>query len=375
MIIGEFCDVFPPELDGVGTVVRNYVKQLNSNGNTCYYVAPKPKKGCNAAVNALHYASIPIPNEAYRLGLPFIDPNYNLNVNKIHFDLVHAHSPFTAGMEAMRIAKQKKIPIVASFHSKYYDDFYSKTHSKILSKEGVEIVMNFFNRCDEVWTVNDSTADVLRSYGFKKQIIIMPNGTDLWYPTDEDCSLAEKRYNLGTGNVFLFVGQHNFKKNIKHILEAVAIYSRSHSDFKMVFVGQGPDAEKMNQLVKQLDIQKWVVFTGQIMDRTVMMGLYGRADLLVFPSLYDNAPMVVREAAAAQTPSLLVKGACAAEGISHNINGFLCEDTPEQIAEGMWEALSSCKEVGKQAQATIPLAWSNIAKQVLARYESLIIKQ
>ena len=29
MIIGEFCDVYPPMIDGVGMVARNYVEQLN----------------------------------------------------------------------------------------------------------------------------------------------------------------------------------------------------------------------------------------------------------------------------------------------------------------------------------------------------------
>ena len=43
------------------------------------------------------------------------------------FELVHAHAPFLAGLAARRIAKKRNIPLVATFHSKYYDDVYKGT--------------------------------------------------------------------------------------------------------------------------------------------------------------------------------------------------------------------------------------------------------
>ena len=35
MIIGEFCDVYPPELDGVGMVMKSYVEELTRMGDEC----------------------------------------------------------------------------------------------------------------------------------------------------------------------------------------------------------------------------------------------------------------------------------------------------------------------------------------------------
>ena len=49
------------------------------------------------------------------------------------FELVHAHAPFLAGLTARHIAKKRNIPLVATFHSKYYDDVYKGTHSKALA--------------------------------------------------------------------------------------------------------------------------------------------------------------------------------------------------------------------------------------------------
>jgi len=118
-----------------------------------------------------------------------------------------------------------------------------------------------------------------------------------------------------------------------------------------------------------------VLFTGFVGERPVLMALYERSDLMVFPSLYDNAPMVVREAAAMGTPSLLIEGSCSAEGILHGQNGYLCKNTPESIAQAIVQALKTAKTVGQAAKKTIPIPWNQLMLAVEARYEALIQKK
>lgn len=43
------------------------------------------------------------------------------------------------------------------------------------------------------------------------------------------------------------------------------------------------------------------------MEREILKRYYVAADLFLFPSLYDNAPLVIREAAALGTPSVLIR--------------------------------------------------------------------
>ena len=103
-----------------------------------------------------------------------------------------------------------------------------------------------------------------------------------------------------------------------------------------------------------------------------MMSLYERADLMVFPSLYDNAPMVVREAAVMGTPSLLIEGSCSAEGVTHGQNGYLCQNSPQAIALAIEDALKTAEAVGREARKTIPIPWSELIVAVEARYKALI---
>jgi len=376
MIIGEFCDVFPPETDGVGMVVKSYAEELTKMNQHCYYVAPKAPN-CTAVHSfpTFQYLSIGLNGSTYRAGIPQIDISFRKKIKKIDFDILHAHSPFSAGREAMRIAKKRNIPLVGTFHTKYYDDFYKATKSKLISNTCIKYVLEFYNACDEVWAVNHATADVLREYGFKKEIRVMPNGTNLWHPTEEAIKAVSEKYNISEEeHLFLFVGQQNWKKNIRNILHAVQIYATENQNFKMIFAGKGPDEEEIKELAKELGLRKKVIFTGHITDRNLLMSLYARADLLVFPSPYDNAPMVVREAAAAGTPSILLKDSCSAEGITHGYNGFLCENTPKSIADCIVDALPYAKQVGEKARETIPLPWNVVVQNALSRYRELVGK-
>ncbi|MDD3163181.1 MAG: glycosyltransferase [Sphaerochaetaceae bacterium] len=373
MIVGEYVDCYPPDVDGVGMVVKSYVENLNSMGNTAYYVAPRGKKPYPGNFPLLQFPSIPmIGKEPYTVGIPYVGMQYNYDIKRAGFELIHVHSPFSAGMEATEKAWKADIPLVTSFHSKYYDDFLLKTGSKFIASSIVKLIVRFYEKCDEVWTVNNATADVLRGYGYNGGIVIMPNGTNLWYPTPEDRKAAQDLYHLGDGTVFLFVGQHSFKKNIKLIIESLAVYSKTHSDFKMLFVGQGPDENEMHQMIDEAGLHDKVVFAGHISDRNLMKQIYSRADLFLFPSLYDNAPMVVREAAAAGTPSILMRGSCSAEGVTDDVNGFLCENDPVEMASRIEAALPLADKVGEEARRTIPLAWTEVMKMVVERYQNLI---
>lgn len=377
MHVGLLCDTFPPELDGVGMVVESYGRELTALGEDCYLIAPSAGdgEGREYPFHLMQYRGVKLPQIPYRAGLPGWDPQYLLHARDVKLDILHAHSPFGAGAEALRLARVRDIPLVGTFHSKYYDDFVQATGSEALAEAGVKAVLAFYHACDEVWTVNEATAGVLRDYGFKKDIRIMPNGTDLRYPTEEDRRAAETRYGLGSGPVFLYVGQQNRKKNIRLSLEALAVYRRRRPDFRMVMVGQGPHEGEIRDLAEGLGIGANMVFTGQIVDRERLMGLYARADLFLFPSLYDTAGLVVREAAACGTPALLLRGCTAAECIRENENGFLAENTPEDFAGAIARIMGDDvlrRRVGEEARRTIPIPWSAVVKDARARYRAII---
>lgn len=375
VLIGQFCETYPPTLDGVGRVMLNYCLTQSRMGHRSVYIAPEnPAYPEAQECETLLYPGVRIPGESYRVGIPRLSWQFRKRVKTMSFDVVHAHSPFLAGREARRLARRSGAPLVATFHSKYYDDFYKATGSRLLARFGLFYALRFFYSCDEVWAVNERTAQVLREeYGYKGDVVIMPNGTDLLSVLPEERNRALEKFPLREDvPILIFAGQQDRKKNIGSILRACALLMRQGLDFQLLMVGMGPDAKMLRQLTEELGLMERTIFTGFVSDRPTLLSLYQRADLLVFPSLYDNAPMVVREAAAMGTPALLVEGSCSAEGIEHRENGFLCQNTVESIAEEIMGALPLCAEVGQRARETIPIPWDTLMGQVMERYHALI---
>ena len=375
MRIAQFSDSFIPIMDGVGNVVYQYALNMGQKGHEVYVVAPQTDTGYRGRYpfEIVDYIGVPLLRmKSYKIGAPVLDVHCQNRLNAISADIVHVHSPFIAGHAGISFAQRIGCPIVGTFHSKYYDDFLQVTGVELLAEVGVKHVVNFYEKCTEVWAVSESSAETLRSYGFGGDIRVMPNGTDI-HPVD-DAALAGATRELGADGVpmLLFVGQINWKKNLRCTLEAVAKLARP---FRLVLAGQGPHEKEVAQLAETLGIRDQVVFTGHIVDHARLDALYRLASLFLFPSLYDTSGLVVREAAAVGTPSVVVRGSSAAEGIADGENGYLCEDDPEDLARVIDRALSDAgklDEVGRRACETIPIPWSRLVDQVLERYQAII---
>lgn len=378
MKIGQFSDSFLPIVDGVGRVVYHYAMALSRRGEECYVVAPMADTGFRGGYpfELVDFISMELPRQKqYSTGIPQLDTHYDARMRNIPLDIIHAHSPFVAGLEAQRLARRRGIPIIGMFHSRYYDDFYQLTKTEMLANLAVATIVNFYQRCDEVWTVSQSSKETLYDYGYVGEVVVMPNGTPDIDPSPARAAAAKEKFQLPDEPVLLYCGQMNWKKNILRILESCACYAQSGKPFTLVLAGQGPDARSIHQKAEELGLLNNTRFTGHITGEDDLYGLYENADLFVFPSLYDTSGMVVREAAAMETPSVVVRGCATAEPILDRENGFLCADTTQSLCDVLHLTLGDremTKQVGKTARKTIYLSWDDIAKNAVERYEALI---
>lgn len=375
--IGQFSDSFLPIVDGVGRVAFKYCETLGNKGYETVAICPMEDMGYrgNYPFEILDYYSATVPTTAYNAGIPDVDIHFKKRLEMNDFDIIHVHTPFIAGMEAIKYAKKKNVPIVGSFHSKYYDDFLQITGSKHLAGIGTDVIVKFYDKCDEVWTVSENSAETLKSYGYKKEIHVIQNGMDIKDVNYDLAKKAKEHFKLNNSPLLLYVGQINFKKNLERIIRSSALLNNDGYDFQLVFAGKGPHEEEIKKLVNEVGLSDKFVMTGHILDEDLLNGLYALADLFVFPSLYDTYSMVVREAANAKTPSIVVKDSAPSECIKDKENGLLCLDNDESLFEAMKYALDDkgrLINLGNKAKETIPISWDVIIDQALIRYKYLI---
>jgi 1,2-diacylglycerol 3-alpha-glucosyltransferase len=378
----QFSDSYFPIMDGVGMTAHSYAYWMEMKHGNSSLVAPSVKDYKDRVdYHVIRFKSILLPGmNPYRVGLPMIDFKFKKKLSNNNFDILHAHCPFISGQLAQKLATKMDIPLVATFHTKYRDDFRKVLSAEVFVDFLMVMTMDFYNSADVVWVPNHATGDTLQEYGFKGKYDIMPNGTDFIIP-DKGKYLKYRKKGLEEINakdedfILLFVGQHRWEKNIKLIIDSLKILKAKKESFKMVFVGEGYAAKEMKTMIRKYGLTDHVVFTGVITDRQKMKHLYACSDLFVFPSIYDNSPLVMQEAAAFNVPSIVVRNSSSAEGVMDNVNGFLINNNAEALAQRICDLKSNpdaIKSAGEGARKSIYHHWEAIVDEVNQKYKEII---
>lgn len=376
---GQFNESFPPIVDGVANVVKNYAYWMNKKYGQSYVITPKhPQANDSFDFQVLRYSSMKVPTRSeYRFGLPKMDGLFWKELKKVPFDIVHAHCPFGSGFAAKSIAKKRGIPFVATFHSKFRDDFKGMLKADILVDSMLLKVAEFYESADEVWCVNEASVATLEEYGFRGNVYIMENGCDIdvrYRSLETDKEINDKFQLEPSKPLFMYIGQHTWQKNLKMVIDALEKVKDKGLVFQMLFVGDGPKRGDMEKMVHDAGLEGYVKFAGKIHDRDVIAKIYLRSSALLFPSLYDTSSLVPREAAACGCPTVFVKGSSTAQGISAQ-NGFLIDNTPESMAETvefMIKNPEKTRETGEAARKTVYRSWEEAIDAAYERYVYLI---
>lgn len=369
-------------MDGVTLTVQNYARWLETLGKPPCVVTPWNPERVETPYPVMRFFSLPIwSRHPYRYGYPKLDPFIWYRLRNTDFKLLHSHCPFSSGRLAVYVKHRQNVPLIGTFHSKYRSDL---EHSFRRMPWCVPIIMDrildFFNSCDEVWIPQAQVEETVREYGFRGKLTVVENGNDMTELTTEADlpnyrMSACERLGVDTDKVqFLFVGQHIWEKGIGLIADALRKID-GKLNFHMHFVGVGYAAGELRERVAQSGLSPKVTFHGPINDRKALADYYAASDLFIFPSMYDNAPLVVREAAAMGTPSMLAKGSTASEVISDGSNGFLSLHDSESIARALLSLGNDrprLRRVGMEARRSLVRSWEDVVSEVAVRYDNLL---
>ena len=378
-------DCWYPQVDGVTNVVKNYRKNLRGGGFDCEIVAPSYGKKSDEGGEerycggVFHHFSLSVPFLSFRNSMPGCDKKLKKFLDERHPALLHAHSPFAICSYFERYGKRHNIPVVYTFHTKYRDEFFRVTHSRLITAIMMSVIMRNIRRADYVWAVSGKAAETLREYGYSGEIKVMPNGTDMRPAAEgERASLAEqvrKQYGISPDErIFLYTGRVVSVKNLKFSFEIVAELNKRGFKCRFFVVGGGDELEEHKKLASKLGVDDMVIFTGFVGDREALRRYYACADLFLLPSVFDNTPLVVLEAASLGTPSVVPAGSSAAELIEDGATGYCEELNVERWANRIMAIFS---DEGKAAAvskncSSIACSWEKAVSDAEAEYRRII---
>jgi Glycosyltransferase len=379
LTVGLFNDSFPPNIDGVANTVVNYARVIQEKFGRSVVVAPKYRDVVDDyPFKVIRYQSLPTDKTKirYRTGNPF-SINAIRKVSKENLDLIHCHSPFTAAMLAKNVNTRHRLPVVMTYHTKFDDDIAFTVKSKSLRKMAADIVVNSFNYADEVWTVSHGCAKSLRALGYQGDYRVMVNGADITLDPASDEIMRKVQADTGFNSgelVFMYCGRMQWYKGIKIIIDALVKVKAAGARFRMIFVGGGFELEEIKEYTRKSGLMGQTLFTGPIYDRALLKGYFTRADLFLFPSTYDTAGLVVMEAAACKTPSVLIKDSCASEIVTDGRNGYISEENADSFSAAIISATgdrSALAQIGEKAAEEVYLSWDDSVTNAYKRYEEI----
>lgn len=160
-------------------------------------------------------------------------------------------------------------------------------------------------------------------------------------PTSSEMDKFCSTFGIGADDrMILVVGRMDKIKGQDIVVKAMSQLTSKFPNLKLVLVGDGsfsgsavgglshPKANvwrrELQRLVRDLNLEKHVVFTGYLPDE-LLRAAYKRAEALVLPSVKEGFGLVVGEAWVYKKPVVVSKGAGASEMVMEGTNGYTFE--------------------------------------------------
>ncbi len=356
MRIGIFTDSYRPYVSGVVRSIETSATELRKRGHEVYIFAPH-YPGCQEQEDHVFrfpsfrspthpdfYIGVPVPWFAEKL------------LKKVELDIIHVHSPFLLGRLGAFFAKKLKKPLVFTYHT-LYDQYvhYVPFAQGLARRLTIRLAREFCNRCDLVITPTSVVKKLLKSYGVRSPVAVIPTGINLEQFRDGEPSFLRKKFSIPQGEkVLLFVGRLGKEKNLSSLFRTFRQVLDYFPNTTLVLVGRGPEKEALEQLASELGIRPKVIFTGLLPPEDVV-NAYRSADVFVFPSLTETQGLVVAEAMAAGLPVVARAAFGTLAMVKNGVTGYLCQDEGE-FTEKLISLLKNpqkIKEMGEQAREQV----------------------
>lgn len=206
---------------------------------------------------------------------------------------------------------------------------------------------------DTIVSNSQSGADYYEKCGVAPDNLrVIPNGRNLHEYRNASSNFTREEFDIPpTSAVVGTVGRLVHRKGHADLLSAWSRVDESFPDAHLLIIGDGPDRNKLESMVADLDLDSRVHFTGMREDVPQLLDSF---DVFVFPSHWEGLPGALLEAMAAGLPIVATRVTGNVELISHQESGLLVPPKePDALAATIERVLSDpefASWLGKQAQ-------------------------
>ena len=295
MRIAIICDVLGEENNGTTIAAMNLIRSLKEKGHEVRIVCPDPARaGERDCFLVPTYTLGPLNNYVAKNGVSLAKPVHSVLEEAIEgVDVVHILVPFNLGRAAVKLARERGIPVAASFHCQAEN---LTSHLFLMNARRANnltydvFYRNVYQYCACIHYPTQFICDVFEKRVGPTPHYIISNGVSAAFTPGKATRPAE----WGERFVILFTGRYSKEKSHRVLIDAVA-QSRYKDRIQLVFAGDGPLREAIRERAERSGILPPVM---KFYGREELINVIRSADLYVHPAEIEIEAIACLEAIA-----------------------------------------------------------------------------
>lgn len=355
---------FPPEIGGIHTRIAHYIQSMRDRGIrvTVFVIATHSLRterfgmfGADIVVCPGRVSFLPLTG-AYIVKSAISG----------HADVVHVFTGASTlvGVFSLLIGRFLRVPSVISFFGKEQLDEASMVQ---------RVLLPFALRLSTSIGVNTNYTKSLLPSSVRPKTSVLMGGAEL--PLARSRGRATER-----PKTILFVGRLVERKGGDDLLKAFKLVRDQIPDCRLVFVGDGPERERLEKVANMLGITRFVEFRGALVGNP-LDNSYEESSVVVLPSKRiasdsstETMGFSLIEASMHAKPLVGTNHGGIPEVIRDGTNGFLVpEGNPERLSEALVRIISDEELGGRLGRAAYEIAlqrytWDAATERLLSCY-------
>jgi 1,2-diacylglycerol 3-alpha-glucosyltransferase len=334
MRIGMMADAYKPHISGITIYMDTYRAALEADGHEVYIftLGNQPEPGDDEHV--VRSPALPLPQRGY-----YVTAQYSARARRLlqSMDVVHVHHPFTSGRIAVLNCRRRRIPVAFTNHTRY--DLYARSNLRLVPAGLVEAFLRWYmpRFCAAIELViapSASIAVVLRRFGVRSHIEIIPNGVEVGRfraaPPIARADLGFREDDI----LVVFAGRLEAEKNLPLLVQAFATACRESATAHLLLVGEGRQRAALFAMAERFGVCDRVHFAGQLPYAQVP-GVLRSCDIFATASVSEVHPLSVIEAMAAGLPVVGIRSPGLNETVREDETGILTQQDPAELAAAL----------------------------------------
>lgn len=285
----------------------------------------------------------------------------------VQADVIDAdHMPYLPLLPVLAISRARRIPVVVTWHEWWGKPYWCQ-YLGPLGAPAAWLESWLARRAPQIVVHTSATARQLRDVGVDdERITVVSNGVDLALVGSAPPSTAH--FDL------LYVGRLIAHKGAHLLVEAVAALRERGLELTCGIVGEGPESERLEALVRARGLATQVKLLGRVEDESEVFGLMKSARTFVLPTVREGYGLAVAEALAcgAQVVTTNHPDNNARQLVIEGQNGWLCDPDAMALANALQHAHQCPLDSGAVAATGRALGWDQAAASLAGVYRQSI---